>query len=210
MKQKIDWIEKRHALRREADTMLSSVSPALAEGKPMDVLLHELLVHKVELEMQVEELKRAHTEMEAARDHYAEYYEFAPVGYFAINRDGLISEVNLNGAVLLGVDRAALINRRMAEFISAQDRDRWHSLIPTLLDAAEIERTVFMLKMQRADGTSFNAYFDCQSRQSMPDGRPVLPPVLHFALFDVSKIMQAEMQMRQIREVRKAEAGSLG
>ena len=27
MKQKIDWIEKRLTLRREADTMLSSVSP---------------------------------------------------------------------------------------------------------------------------------------------------------------------------------------
>jgi PAS domain S-box-containing protein len=209
MKQKIDWIEKRLTLRREADTMLSSVSPALAAGKPMDVLLHELLVHKVELEMQVEELKRAHTEMEAARDHYAEFYEFAPVGYFAISRDGAISAVNLTGSVLLGVDRAALINRRLADFISEKDRDRWNSLIPSLLDAAEIERTVFMLKMLRADGTSFNAYFDCRSREYMPEA-PVLPPVLSFALFDVSKIMQAEMQMRQIRELRKAEASVQG
>ena len=209
MKQKIDWIEKRLTLRREADTMLSNVSPALAAGKPMDVLLHELLVHKVELEMQVEELKRAHTEMEAARDHYAEFYEFAPVGYFAISRDGAISAVNLTGSVLLGVDRAALINRRLADFISEKDRDRWNSLIPSLLDAAEIERTVFMLKMLRADGTSFNAYFDCRSREFMPEA-PVLPPVLSFALFDVSKIMQAEMQMRQIRELRKAEASVQG
>jgi PAS domain S-box-containing protein len=198
MKQKIDWIEKRHALRRQADAMLSSVSPAPAAGQPMDVMLHELLVHKVELEMQVEELKRAHAATEAARDHYAEYYEFAPVGYFAISRDGVISEVNLTGAVLLGVERAALINRRMAEFISAQDRERWHSLIPSLLDPAEIERTVFMLEMLRADGTTFDAYFDCQAREPMPEA-----PVLRLALFDAGKIKQAEMQMRQIREARK-------
>lgn len=209
MKQKIDWIEKRHALRREADAMLSSVSPALAAGKPMDVMLHELLVHKVELEMQVEELKRAHTEMEAARDQYAEYYEFAPVGYIAVSRDGVINEINLTGAILLGGDRAALINRRMAEFISLQDRERWHSLIPSLLDPAEIERTAFMLEMRRADGTAFNAYFDCQSRQPMPEA-PALPPVLRFALFDVSKIKQAEMQMQQIREARKAQASAQG
>jgi PAS domain S-box-containing protein len=189
--------------------MLSSVSPALAAGKPMDVMLHELLVHKVELEMQVEELKRAHTEMEAARDQYAEYYEFAPVGYIAVSRDGVINEINLTGAILLGGDRAALINRRMAEFISLQDRERWHSLIPSLLDPAEIERTAFMLEMRRADGTAFNAFFDCQSRQPMPEA-PALPPVLRFALFDVSKIKQAEMQMQQIREARKAQAGAQG
>jgi PAS domain S-box-containing protein len=203
MKQKIDWIEKRHALRRQADSMLSSVSPALAAGQPMDVMLHELLVHKVELEMQVEELKRAHTEMEAARDHYAEYYEFAPVGYFEISRDGLISAINLTGAVLLGVERAALINRRMAEFISTPDRDRWHSLIPSLLDPAEMERTVFMLEMRRADGTAFDGYFDCQARVPLPE----LRPKLRLALFDAGKIMQAELQMRQIREARKPEAG---
>ncbi len=205
MKQKIDWIEKRHALRREADSMLSSISQVDSAAHPVDAMLHELLVHKVELEMQVEELKRAHTAAEAARDHFAEYYEFAPVGYFAISRDGVISEVNLTGAVLLGVERTELINRRMAEFISAQDRDRWHSLIPSLLDPAEIERTVFMLEMLRADGTSFNAYFDCRSREPMPEAS-ALRPVLRFALFDAGKIKQAEMQMRQIREARKPEA----
>lgn len=187
MKQKIDWIEKRHALRREADSMLSSVSQADAAAQPMDVMLHELLVHKVELEMQVEELQRAHTAMEAARDHYAEYYEFAPVGYFAINRDGVISKINLTGAALLGVDRAALINRRMAEFISLRDRDRWHCLIPRMLEPAEIERSVFMLEMLRADGSTFDAYLDCRSREPM-----TAPPMLRFALFDVSKIKQAE------------------
>jgi PAS domain S-box-containing protein len=209
MKQKIDWIEKRHALRREVDAMLSSVSPAPAADQPMNVMLHELLVHKVELEMQVEELKRAHAATETARDHYAEFYEFAPVGYFAISRDGVISTVNLTGAVLLGVERAALINRRMADFISEQDRDRWHGLIPSLLDPAEIERTVFMLEMLRVDGSMFDAYFDCQAREPLPDAL-VLRPVLRFALFDAGKIKQAELQMRQIREARKPEAGAQG
>lgn len=187
MKQKIDWVEKRHALRREADSILSSVSHVHAAAQPMDVLFHELLVHKVELEMQVEELQRAHTAMEASRDHYMEYYELAPVGYFAVNRDGVISEINLTGAAMLGVDRVDLINRRMANFISPADRDRWHGLIPSLLDPAKIERTVFMLEMLRADGTPFDAYFDCRSREPM-----TLPPMLRFALFDVGKFMQAE------------------
>ncbi len=186
MNQRIDWIEKRHALRREADSVLSSVSRTDATTPPMDVMLHELLVHKVELEMQVEELQRAHTAMEAARDHYLEYYEFAPVGYFAINRDGVISEINLTGAALLGVDRAALLNRRMAKFISPPDRDRWHSLIPRMLEHAEIERPVFMFEMLRADGSTFDAYLDCRTRE------PKAEPLLRFALFDAGKFKQAE------------------
>ncbi len=202
MKQKIDWIEKRLSLRREADSMLSSISQADAAAQPMDVMLHELLVHKVELEMQVEELQRTHMAMEAARDHYVEYYEFAPVGYFAINRDGVISEINLTGAAMLGVDRAELLNRRMAKFIAPPDKDRWHSLLPSMLEHAGSERTVFMFEMLRADGTPFDAYLDCRTREPM-----TVPPVLRFALFDAGKFKQAEKQMQQIREARKPETG---
>jgi PAS domain-containing protein len=87
---------------------LASLSPAEATAQPADVMLHELLVHKVELEMQIEELAAgAHVALEEARDRYAEYYEFAPVGYLSIGGAGEITEVNLTGAALLGVDRGA-------------------------------------------------------------------------------------------------------
>ena len=67
MKQKLDWIEKRQSTRRKAEVMLGSISAAELAVQPAEVLLHELLVHKVELEMQVQELQRAHAEMEEAR-----------------------------------------------------------------------------------------------------------------------------------------------
>jgi PAS domain S-box-containing protein len=202
MKPKIDWIEKRHALRRAADAALSSIRQPEGAAPPMDVVLHELLVHKVELEMQIEELKRAHMEMEVARNHDAAFYEFAPVGYVALNREGVISEINQTGAALLGVGRAALINRNIAEFISQLDRHHWFSAISGVMDADKAEPTMFMLEMLRADGTSFNAYFECRSREPM-----VASSVLHFAVFDADKIKQAEMQMLQIRTTRKPDAG---
>ena len=162
--------------------MLSGLVLAETMKEPADVMLHELLVHKVELEMQIEELQRAQKSMEAARDHYAEYYEFAPVGYFSISREGLITEINMTGAELLGVERTALINRRLANFVSPADGDRWDRLFLSLIEGADLEKKTFFLVMTRVNGGTFNAY--CECRRLQPD---VSLPSLRLALFDSDK-----------------------
>lgn len=58
MKHPSDPIEMCHSLRTEAENMLSSLSPKELTAQPAEVLLHELLVHKFELEMQNDELRR--------------------------------------------------------------------------------------------------------------------------------------------------------
>jgi PAS domain-containing protein len=56
----------------------------------------------------------ARDQMEAMLEKYTDLYDFAPVGYFSIDEQGLILEVNLTGATLLGVERSRLIRRRTA------------------------------------------------------------------------------------------------
>ena len=51
-------------------------------------LVHELQVHQIELEMQNEELQQARAEVEAVLGQYTDLYDFAPVGYFTLDRDG--------------------------------------------------------------------------------------------------------------------------
>lgn len=184
MTQKRDWIEKRQSLRTLADSALASLSPQRATAPPTDVMLHELLVHKVELEMQIEELQRAHIALEEARDHYAEYYEFAPVGYFSIHGEGEITEVNLTGRALLGVDRGLLIKRRFANFVSPRDRDRWNRLFLEMMEHPEIERRAIALQMTRAGESTFDAYLDCRRPH-----RPDAPRVLRITLFDIGKLV---------------------
>src|SRR5512140_364147 len=58
-------------------------------------LLHELQVHHIELEMQNEELRQARDEVDTLLEEYADLYDFAPVGYFTLDRTGTISRVNL-------------------------------------------------------------------------------------------------------------------
>lgn len=74
-------------------------------------MLHELQVHKVELEMQNHELRLARDEMEAGLERYSDLYDFAPVGYFTLTAAGIILQVNLTGATLVGVDRSRLVGR---------------------------------------------------------------------------------------------------
>jgi PAS domain S-box-containing protein len=191
MKQKLDWIEKRQSTRRKAEVMLGSISAAELAVQPAEVLLHELLVHKVELEMQVQELQRAHAEMEEARDRCLEFYDFAPVGYATISRECLISEINLTGAAMLGIDRVKLLERRFSKFVAPVDQDRWHRLFMNIMAHAESKPQAFVLEMVRGDGSAFYAHLDCQRRE-VADA----PPTLRLALIDISRIKQAEAEVQ--------------
>ena len=83
-------------------------------------LLHELQVHQLELEMQNAELHRAEGEAEAARARYVDLYDFAPVGYLTLTRNGAISAVNLTGAALLGIERSRLVGGRFGLLVGAE------------------------------------------------------------------------------------------
>ncbi len=87
----------------------------------MQRLLQELQIHQIELEMQNEELKTARNEAEAQRELYLDLYDFAPIGYFTLDSHGIIRQVNLAGARLLGMERSRLLGCVFTNFISEAD-----------------------------------------------------------------------------------------
>ena len=91
--------------------------------------LHELQVHQVELELQNEELRASRAEVEAGLARYTDLYDFAPVGYFTLGPEGVITQVNLTGARLLGVDRSHLAGRRFGNFLAESDQTRFQLLL---------------------------------------------------------------------------------
>ena len=88
--------------------------------------LHELQVHKIELEMQNEELRNTQSELEIVRSRYFDLYDLAPVGYIIISEKGLILEANLTFAIMLGVARGELIKQPFSRFILNEDTDRYY------------------------------------------------------------------------------------
>jgi PAS domain S-box-containing protein len=191
MSEKRKGADRRHSLRAKAEALVVNLSPSKATAQPNEILTHELLVHKVELEMQNEELRRAYTSMEEARDRYVNFYEFAPVGYITLSRDGLISEINLTGSTLLGIERFRLIGRRFTRSVVSKDKDLWYRVFLNLMDHSETGKRSFDLEMERADHTTFHAHLDCLRWEV--EGAPKM---LRIALTDISNLKQVEAELR--------------
>ena len=110
-------------LRQRAEARLSEKGTAADRPiKEADLrrLLHELQVHQIELELQNEELQRAHADAETLLMKYTALYDFAPTSYFTLDRAGTIRGLNLAGASLLGAERSKLLNRRFDLLIAAE------------------------------------------------------------------------------------------
>jgi PAS domain-containing protein len=88
-------------------------------------LLHELQVHQIELEMQNEELRQAYQVAEEALKNYTLVYDFAPMGYFILDRKGTICELNFTGAEILGDKRSSLLESNYKLFVKEGDRTKF-------------------------------------------------------------------------------------
>ncbi|TFG91341.1 MAG: PAS domain-containing protein, partial [Syntrophobacterales bacterium] len=115
-------------------------------------LVHELEVHLFELETQNEELRQSHDELELSRNTYAELYEFAPIGYFSFDVQGMILEVNHTGAKLLRKSRPQLTNKPFVNYIADTDeREIFFRHLNSVLQSQGIQRCEISLKGK--DGT---------------------------------------------------------
>ena len=114
-------------LRRRAEDRLRAKKAKLHPPRTEEAaqrMVHELEVHQIELEMQNAEMHRSHVELELSRNKYAELYDFAPIGYFTFDTRGLILEVNIAGAQLLGTERRLLANKPFISFVAGADEKK--------------------------------------------------------------------------------------
>ncbi len=177
-------------LRENAEVQLNHAELIDLPDTTTSELLHELRVHQIELEMQNEELRRTQLALEESRDRYVDLYEFAPVGYFTLTIDGIIAEVNLTGATLLGVERVKLINRRFAHYITSEERDRWHCHF--LIAKQQSVKQPCELTLLRADGTLLYAHIDCLRIETDDE-----LPVLRITITDMTARKRAEDELRE-------------
>lgn len=84
------------------------------------LMSHELRVHQTELEAQNQELREMQQILEVARDRYADLYDFAPVGYVTLDLHGIIKDINLTGAVLLGRERALVLGEPFHQWLTSE------------------------------------------------------------------------------------------
>jgi len=158
----------------------------LIEKTPEEII-HELQVHQIELEMQNEELKRVQLELEESRDQYQSLYDFSPVGYFTLTHKGLITEVNLTGATLLGMPRAKLIGRGVGHLVTPEPENQWYQYIFAVV--GKQGKHTCDLQLKGEDGRLFHADVESIRRQATVREGPEQgqPYQIHVALTDITE-----------------------
>ena len=75
-----------------------------------------LRIQQVRLEIQNADLRRAHLELEKARDHWSSLFQSAPLGFVLLSAGGDIEEINVAGSGLLGAGPESLIGQPFSRF----------------------------------------------------------------------------------------------
>ena len=111
--------------------MASKKKPVLT-SKPITVEI-ALQQRQEELELINKKLAQSQADLEAAYRQYADLYDFAPVGYLTLARNGAIHQVNLAGANLLGLSHNGATGVRLSAFISSESRSAFKVFFEKLL-----------------------------------------------------------------------------
>ena len=97
-------------------------------------LLHELQIHQIELELQNEEIEGAYQESDAQRQRLQDMYGFAPVAYLSVSKSGVMTQINLAAAILLGVTLSECTRYRFGAFVHGDDQSRFNAFLGRILD----------------------------------------------------------------------------
>ena len=156
-------------------------------------LVHELEVHQIELTMQNAELRRSQEELEISHNQYVELYDFAPVGYFTIDAQGRIRQVNLTGAKLLGIERRGLVNKSFNNFIADGDGREIFSKHCQDVILKKSSQTC-EIRLKRKDGNAFPARLQSMAQENT-EGKAV---DVWTTMIDVTEHKKAEEKIEHL------------
>ena len=151
-------------------------------------LMHEIQVYQEELVVQNEELTRAQATLEETRDRFIELYDFAPSGYLALGSNGMIRQINLTGAALLGKPRHVIEGMPLLGFVANADRPRLLDFLRRCRNATDSNLSA-ELTIQAASGLR-NVQLICKPRLQ-PGSQS---PELLMAIIDITERRQIEAE----------------
>ncbi len=156
-------------LRARAEELLEHRGDSAGDSPRFELqeLLHELDVHRIELETQNEELLQSQNELSEAKDKYRDLFELAPVGYFMLDQNGSITEVNYTGARLLGKAKNMVLNKPFVVNVEPGARAEFYRHMKKVL-ASDVRQTC-ELELITATGGSFTARLDSIRSASTPE-----------------------------------------
>ncbi len=152
---------KNTALDRQVSEFINKSPSAIRKMPPRNIqyLVEDLQIQKTDLETHNEKLHRAQSKLREQLAKYSDLYDNAPVGYFSMDKEGIILEANITGATMLGVERGTLKGRLFSDFITRDDQNIFQLHRKELLETKA--RQSCNLRLMKEDGSSFQAHLEC-------------------------------------------------
>lgn len=109
-------------------------------------LVNELQIYQSELEIQNEELKKSQEEISKLYNQYYELYNDVPVGYFTLDKDGIVRNVNVKGMKLFHLDKNEIIGRGFGRFIPYPSENKYYSSLANAINTLKSQELEIQLK----------------------------------------------------------------
>ncbi len=190
-------------LRLHAEALVDSLPGAAGEPNSTEdvaAVLHELRVHQIELEMQNEELRSAHLDLDDQREKYYDLFDLAPVGYLTLSAQAIVGQANLTAAHLLGVERQMLVGQPFSAFVHTEDRDDFYAHQRALETTGEPQTCEFRLRrvaLGGSDGGDHHFWAHLEGRPSrVNDGETAC----WMTVTDVDELRREEAALRESEE----------
>ena len=125
------------SLRKKAEALINEKANSEDQYSYSSAIqfIHELEVHQIEIQLQNEELILANKNAKESFEQFIKLYDFAPIGYLTLSKDGSILELNYKTASLLGKERSSLLNKLLGFFISEKSKGILNTFIKKVFDS---------------------------------------------------------------------------
>ncbi|HDR73207.1 MAG TPA: response regulator, partial [Methanoculleus sp.] len=126
----------------------------------LQTTVEELKVAEEEVRSQNEELMAAREELHAEHQRYVDLFEYAPYGYILTDANGVIQEINHEGARKMNVNGKNLVGKPLVIFIAKDERVTLHTLIGTVNCGSAKELRDRRITLQPRDDSPFPISLD--------------------------------------------------
>ena len=138
-------------LHRKAEELCVMEEPT-SNGKLSECdnlkLLHELRVYQLELEMQNDELKESNVKIDRIAEKYKELYDFAPLGYFTLTKEGEIVELNHYGSQMFNNESQIQIHTKFGHYVIDTDKPVFDKFLEKVFASKITETCIVGISME--------------------------------------------------------------
>jgi PAS domain S-box-containing protein len=167
-----------------------NLSGKTASRKDLERTIRELQARLVQLELQNEELHLVRLDQEKLAKNYEDLYDFAPVGYLSLRKDGQIVKSNLAFSSLVGMERRSILEKSLYLFVAIEDRDILFLHLRRLFKGKKKERCI--LRMVRPKGEVLHVQLESSFDLDTNDTASALTSVT-----DISERIRAQQVLRE-------------